>query len=491
MSDNSITLDKVSYFRPLPKESRKNILLLCDDIRMHSGVATMAKEFVIGTAHHFNWYNLGAAIKHPEEGKVFDLSESVNQAIGIEDADVKIQPNSGYGDPNKLRALLKKYDFDAIFIFTDPRYWTWLFEMEREIRNQIPIFYLNIWDDLPAPMYNKQYYNSVDVLLAISKQTKNINQMVLGDQAKNKIIEYVPHGINEDRFFPIHQEHELFTQLIDLKSGMFNGKDIEFVVFFNSRNIHRKRPGDTILAYKEFCDRIGKEKAKKCALVMHTHAVDNNGTDLRAVKNALTDPEYVNIYFSQNKIDTNQMNMLYNIADVTVLMSSNEGWGLSLTESLMSGTMIIANTTGGMQDQMRFEDENGDWVDFSSEYPSNHRGRYRKHGKWSRPVYPSNISLAGSPTTPYIFDDRCSYEDVAEALVEVYNLPKQERDNNGMEGRKWVTSEESQMSANSMSNNIITVLDKAFDSFIPRKRFDLIKVENVESTFINQKTSNY
>jgi glycosyltransferase involved in cell wall biosynthesis len=53
------------------------------------------------------------------------------------------------------------------------------------------------------------------------------------------------------------------------------------------------------------------------------------------------------------------MNFLYNLADITVLPSNAEGWGLALTESMMAGTMIMATVTGGMQDQMRFEDENG------------------------------------------------------------------------------------------------------------------------------------
>ena len=45
--------DKFGY---IPKDERKNVLLLCDDIRMHSGIATMAREFVVGTAQHFNWF---------------------------------------------------------------------------------------------------------------------------------------------------------------------------------------------------------------------------------------------------------------------------------------------------------------------------------------------------------------------------------------------------------------------------------------------------
>ena len=38
-----------------------------------------------------------------------------------------------------------------------------------------------------------------------------------------------------------------------------------------------------------------------------------------------------------------------------------EGWGLALTESLLTGTPFIANVTGGMQDQMRFIDNEGKW----------------------------------------------------------------------------------------------------------------------------------
>jgi hypothetical protein len=85
----------------------------------------------------------------------------------------------------------------------------------------MPIIYLNIWDDYPAPMYNRPYYESCDALLAISKQTKNINELVLGDKAKGKIIEYVPHGLNENIFKPLDQNDE---QLVDLKKNYLKVK---------------------------------------------------------------------------------------------------------------------------------------------------------------------------------------------------------------------------------------------------------------------------
>ena len=473
----------------IPKADRKKILLLCDDIRMHSGVATMAREFVVGSAHHYNWFNLGAAVNHPEVGKVMDLSADVNKTAKLEDASVYVQPSNGYGDTSMIRHLIKTQKPDAIFIFTDPRYWIWLFEIEREIRSKIPIVWLNIWDEYPAPMYNKNYYDSVDGLLGISKQTCNINRLVLGDKIKNKVSKYVPHGIDEDTFYPIQEGHKDFEALQEFKSNLFKGKEIEYVVFFNSRNIQRKHPGDTILAFKQFCDIIGEEKAKKVALVMKTEVSSQHGTDLRAIKETFC-PE-LNVMFATEKLSPAQMNLLYNISDLTVLLSSNEGWGLALTESMMAGTMISANVTGGMQDQMRFENEKGEWIDFDADFPSNHRGTYKKHGEWAIPIWPTNMSMMGSPLTPYIYDDRCMPEDAAKTMLQAYELGREERNKKGLKGREWARSKEAGFTGKMMSNNIIKGIDETIDNFEPRPLYEIKKIENYSQDRITHKLTGY
>ena len=66
-------------FKYIPKDKRKKILLICDDIRVSSGVANIAKEMVIHTVQHFNWVQLAGAIKHPDKGKKFDLSLDTNK----------------------------------------------------------------------------------------------------------------------------------------------------------------------------------------------------------------------------------------------------------------------------------------------------------------------------------------------------------------------------------------------------------------------------
>ena len=121
-----------------------------------------------------------------------------------------------------------------------------------------------------------------------------------------------------------------------------------------------------------------------------------------------------------------------------MFMTDNEGWGLGLTESLMAGRMIIAPVQGGMQDQMRFEDENGDWISFSTEHPSNADGKYKKCGEWAIPIFPKTRSVKGSPLTPYIFASQVKVEDAALALLECYSLGKEEIMRRGMKGREWV-----------------------------------------------------
>jgi glycosyltransferase involved in cell wall biosynthesis len=472
----------------IEKDKRKKILLLCDDIRFTSGIATMAREIVLGTSHHFNWANIGGAVQHPEQGQRLDISQDTNNQNGITDASVFIYPTSGYGDPMLIRQLIDLEKPDVIMFFTDPRYWIWLFQMENEIRRKIPMVYLNIWDDYPAPMYNESYYDSCDGLMSISKQTLNINKIVLGDKVEGKILDYVPHGINNKIFYPIKQNDESYTRLQEIKKQLFKDKEYDFVLMFNSRNIRRKSAPDTLAAFKTFLDKLPKEKADKCAFILHTQVVDEHGTDLYAVRDMLFPKEqHSQIYFSEQRLPSQDVNLLYNLSDAVILLSSNEGWGLSLTEGMMCGKMIIANVTGGMQDQMRFEDEDGNWINFDKDFCSNHFGKYKKCGEWAVPVFPSNMSLQGSVPTPYIFDDRADFRDAAEAIMEVYELGSEERKRRGDSAHKWVTSDESMMTAENMSKNIIKHIDKVLENWEPRHKFELIKTEPLEPKYIRHK----
>jgi len=459
----------------IPHNQRKKILMLSDDIRTHSGVGCQARNIVLNTAHRYNWVNLGGAVKHPEKGKGFDLSMDVNQAMGITDAEVKVMACNGYGDQTLLRQIIAQENPDAIVHFTDPRYWIWLYQMENEIRQQMPMVFYTIWDDLPYPMWNRDFYESDDMLLGISKQSTNIVKNVLKDRPKEDwAIKYVPHGIEPNHFYPIINDLEFEVW----KEKFLEEEEYDFVVLWNSRNIRRKNASDIILAWRTFLNQLPTEQAEKCLLIMHTDPVDQNGTDLPAVVEATCDPKTHKVKFDSMKWPEKELNYLYNISDAHMFMTDNEGWGLGLTESLMAGRMIIAPAQGGMQDQMRFEDENGDWIDFSTEHPSNADGKYKKCGEWAMPIFPKTRSVKGSPLTPYIFASQCSIEDAAITLMKTYKMGKEERTKRGLAGREWAMSDEAGFTAERMGERFIENLDVLFDKWEPQPRFTITKVDD-------------
>ena len=451
---------------------KKKILLMSDDLRMHSGIATQSKEFVIGTMHKYDWVQLGGAVKHPENGKIIEMSQAIKNDYGI-DGSLKIYPVTGYGNPDVLRQIMDIEKPDAIVHFTDPRFWIWFYNMEHEVRKHIPILYYNIWDDLPDPLYNKNYYRSCDMLMSISKQTYGINKRILSKYGyEDWQTKYVPHGVSSRRFFKVHKDNENFVKF-EQKYGLDKYK---FKILYLNRNIRRKSPGDVALAYKHMMDKLTPEQRKDCVFVFHSAPSDENGTDMKAVcKTLLPDCPVIFTYDKGGPMNDEQMNFLYNSCDVYINLASNEGFGLGSLEALTVGTPIVVNVTGGLQDQCGFKNEKGEYLtaDDYVELGSNHRGVYKDHGEWAKPVFPSNISCCGSPLTPYIFDDRCSYEDAGQALYEWYKEGPEERERKGEIGRKWVMGDTARMTSKHMSESFIENIENTFKNWKPREKYTL------------------
>lgn len=461
----------------IPKDQRKKILLLSDDFRMPSGVGRVSQDIILGTAHRYNWVQLGAAVVHPELGKVVDASQAVADETGVTDAYCRIFPYNGYGDAPILRRIIEMEKPDAILHFTDPRYWIWLYQMEHEVRQQMPLMFYHVWDDLPYPKYNEQYYQSCDFISCISRQTYNIvRQVWQKNEPKNWRVQYNPHGINSNMFKRLTAPEDV-ERVNGIRNSLLPGDNTpDFVILYNNRNIRRKMTGDVILAVREFVLKLPVEKRNKVVLLMHTQPVDENGTDLHAVARDCA-PE-INVVFSAGRVDTKALNDIYNASDVVINLASNEGFGLGTLEAMMAERMIVVNVTGGLQDQCGFKNEDGDYVhedrEFGPDWGSNHDGRFQQHGEWVKPIFPVSRALIGSPPTPYIFDDRCSWEEAAVALREIYNMSPEERQRRGASGREYATTQGFDMT--DMCNRFIEGIDSTFENWKPRSRFELIKV---------------
>jgi glycosyltransferase involved in cell wall biosynthesis len=218
---------------------------------------------------------------------------------------------------------------------------------------------------------------------------------------------------------------------------------------------------------------LPKKESEKCLLLMHTKPIDENGTNLFSVVNALCpnyDVKFTNEHFSQDGL-----NQLYNIADCTINIANNEGFGITTVESLAAGTPIIVNVTGGLQDQCGFNVDNveltaDDYVKIEtlSDKPS-----YATPGLWAKAIFPATRSLNGSIHTPYIFEDRVNLNDVAKNISFMYKTGEKNRNKIGLLGREYVKKTlSSEIMCEKMKNNI----NYCLLNFKNKKSYELIKI---------------
>lgn len=455
---------------------KKKLLLLSDDLRTKTGIANISKDLILSTVHKYDWVQIGANPSNTVEDlkTIIDLSESTKKLTNVNDANVKLIPSKNYGNISLLRNVMEMEKPDGIIHFTDPHYWKWLYENEHEIRQQVPLFYYHVWDNIPDPLFNRNVFESCDWIGCISKLTYGIVKRV-GSLDNNKTwqplkdeqISYVPHGINPQIYRPLSY-NEISKEIKELVE--YKGKKFKFIVYYNNRNIRRKQPSEVIMAYKKFCDKLPKEKNQDCLLLMHTEAIDQSGTDLITVANTLCRDYPIRI--DSRIYSKEQLNEIYNVVDCTINLAYNEGFGLTTAESLMVGKPIICTVTGGLQDQCGFNYSEKDYIEIGSLHEESKYGE-EKHGSWSFPVWPKAKTLNGSPTTPYIFDDRVDNDDVANKLHKLYKMSKKKREEIGKLGRKYMLEN---FTTKIMSDKFIEGVDFILENFKPKEKYKIYKI---------------
>jgi hypothetical protein len=143
----------------------------------------------------------------------------------------------------------------------------------------------------------------------------------------------------------------------------------------------------------------------------------------------------------------------------------------------MCGTPIIANVTGGLQDQIGQLDDDGKPVEFTEKFGSNFDGKYKRHGVWAKPLWPTARYVQGSIPTPYILDDLCTWEDLAVAMMYWYKMSPKQRELCGQVGRTWAMSEGG-LSAENMCNQFITAMNFIFEKWQPIDPVELITTDD-------------
>jgi len=131
--------------------NKKTILMLSDHPLSTSGVGTQARWLIHGLINtgKYSFRCFGGAVRHED----YNLNV-VNQ-------DFIIKPTNGFGDRNLLRQTLVQLKPDALMLFTDPRFFIWVWEMADEIKQICPITYWHLWDNPPWPDFNKVLFKNI------------------------------------------------------------------------------------------------------------------------------------------------------------------------------------------------------------------------------------------------------------------------------------------------------------------------------------------
>lgn len=370
---------------------KNKILLFSDHPLSSSGVGTQARWLINGLIEtgRYSFKCFGAAVKHN------------NYDIDIINDDFIIKPIDGFGTRDLIRHAIATEQPDCVLLFTDPRFFIHIFEMEDEIHSVCPIAYNHLWDNPPWPEFNRVLYESCDLINCINKQTFNM----LKENMPTHNVGYIPHAVPNELYFQLTQEQNKQNKIQLLGQNRAD----HFIALFVSRNARRKRANDLLVSWRQFIDQLQiSEGHSKATLLMHTDPFDQEGPNLHRVIDQLKLNE--NVVFSNERLDFQKMNVIYNLSDVVINVSLNEGFGLSLLEAKMAAKPLIAVKTGGMIEQV-FDDETGT--------------------EFGCALEPDVKSLVGNQMIPYIYEDYVSHKKVTDAIMKMYKLPQSERERIG------------------------------------------------------------
>ena len=354
------------------KQHKIKLLAVTDDIRLPTGVGGQARKLLLGLfkTGRYEISQLGGS-----------LIQQPAQPIDVQG--IQVYPVHSYGNPQQLREVMSVTKPDIVFAFSDPRFFVYMFTMDNEIRRHSKFVFYHTWDNDPFPKYNLPWYAACDKITTLSKFS---SELLTSGGVENTCIQ---HGFDPQEFYRLKPDK--IKEVRDRLSKAVGGESINYIIFWNNRNLHRKRMNDVVAIFSKFY-----AQHPDSALLMNTDAVDSEGNDLIHLLRDLEHPN-LPVILNLNRINSESLNEFYNAADVTLTIPYQEGFGLSAGESLLAETPVIATRTGGLTEQLKDET-----------------------GTFGLLLPPVARELFGVPGAPYIYKDYVNYDQVLNALNNMY-----------------------------------------------------------------------
>ena len=278
-------------------------------------------------------HGLASKKKDYEFGVKFDWNINSNLLSGYK----SYFPNIQKYDTNKFRLSFKeiekkfkKVNFDAILIlgwsnlhYLKAIYYGIKFRKTLILRSEN-----NLHADNSFLKRKLKYFilsllfKKIDYFLSIG--TLNKNFYLAHNVKKTKILD-APYFV-DNNFFKLKNKNEIKKNII------FKGKKI---ILYVGKLIHRKRPLDFI--------KLAERNIRNNQLLF---LIIGDGELKNSCLDYINKYKLKNIYF-RGFVNQNNLKYYYNISDILIQPSSYETWGLTINESLASGTPVICTKDCG------------------------------------------------------------------------------------------------------------------------------------------------
>ncbi|MFA5036683.1 MAG: glycosyltransferase [Candidatus Izemoplasmatales bacterium] len=301
--------------------SRKRILVVSDSPTLYSGLGRWCREVSARLAPDHDvavagWHYQGQRHEYPfhiypleKQSCIFPSQQSINQ----------------------LNSIIEDFQPDYILGLGDLDYFSDFPEMKRyfsKARAPEIILYLTV-DGLPL------FPGWAPIALCADKvfSCTEFGKKVLKSLDSRIDAEVLPLGYNPDVFGISGTRKQL--------REMNNFSDNKFVIIANQQNTPRHNLNALVWAYADF---LKERPNAESYLYINTDPQDPAGPNLLVEAKRAGIEKKISFGFNRSvlkAVGDNEVNGLYNMAEVIVLASCNEGFGLPALEAMSAGTIPI------------------------------------------------------------------------------------------------------------------------------------------------------
>lgn len=239
---------------------------------------------------------------------------------------------NGIDNPDVLNKI-KEFNPDKLIVFG----WSFKSHLKslRYFKGKIPIYFrgdshlLNSSSrikNIVRTIFLRWVYSHIDY--AVSVGTNNRNYYLRMGLSENQIL-FAPHAIDNSRFYDLNQESIAFQRRLESELSIPDN----YLKFIYIGKFEYRKDLETLIKAKILL------KDKPIALI-----IVGNGPDEQKLKQLAQDDS--NIHF-MDFVNQSQVPAVYRCADVFVLPSISETWGLGINEAMCSGLAILASDKVG------------------------------------------------------------------------------------------------------------------------------------------------